>query len=42
MNNTYTNNQALYGNDYASYPFKLKILSDAAASNLLVSGGEMT
>lgn len=39
MNNTYKNNTALYGNDFASYPSKLVILNSTNQwSSALVSG----
>jgi hypothetical protein len=34
MNNAYQNNDAQYGKDYASYPYKLKMISEI--KNLMI------
>ena len=37
MNNIFQNNDAQYGKDYASYPYKLKLMSEIKSSLIAVS-----
>ena len=37
MKNTYQNNDAQYGKDYASYPFKLKLMSESKSALIALS-----